>query len=1025
MRVRSVVLALAAAAVGCAGAASDEDGAGRRGRALTAEELDQKVLEMLNHPSTTVKVLDIDAGLTSTAAVNLMAHRAGPDGAVGTADDDPFDSIQEVDDVSGVGNATLGQLRAFAETWAPPGSGPPPGDDPDQAVLDMLNHVTTNVTVLDIDAGVTATAAKWLIAHRDGPDGLPGTADDDPFDSIQEVDDVKYVGDSAIEALRNYAATWTPEKNDTTGPTDAPKVVAFLNDVGTTRQVLEEQVGLTSVQSSNLMARRDGPDGELGTADDAPFASIEDVDDVPYIGPKTIQKLVAFAETWAPVDPGQVLEEKVLAFLNHPTTTKEVLDVDVGLTSTAAGELIAHRDGPDGVYGTGDDDPFDSLQEVDDVKYVGASTLGQIQAFAQTWSPPDPGTPPEDPAPEDLPLSCTNCDAFVGDPLEYDPGPPAGSGWAELFASVPNFRVVASEVGEQWLAVDPATGMSRLDEVNAGLVAAGEEPIAEWTLTKEKFRYHMGPLFYRGRLDGTARVLLVGQEGATDEALVHRAFVGGTGQKVQNLVNALGITRSYIFVNTFVYSIYEQYDAFTDDLAMNTVIKDHRNEILKKIFEENQIELVLTFGNAAYQSVRIFRDEVYGGKFAKGTRWSHSLHPGTAAFAYADDSTGEVIDPESLNLVVKSFADTWSRVWYWRYIDPGWLAPDPDGWQFQSSKFFFGDRDIPYRDLPYGASPQNGRGGTKSERAKSGLQVQFRSQNGVRYEAPDAPYPDTPSKALSGLVTNLPSEVAWEPPKYDPDHRHDPGPSPDWTAFFAMTPPQSVVEEETGVDANNDFHRRPLWYRGRINAPSIRTLVIAQDDGVDQVIAGRTLVGESGQKIGHFLQNIGAGTDYLMISPYPYLLNDTVAEHDRPNMAMSLSLSAYRDQLLARILQDKTPVLVLTFGDLAQAAWQSLAPGYTGHHVHLAHPSNASAPVSWNEGLTALAALAPALGLTGSFTPYQVASYGDVRRMIPREDLPWGVPLWFGTSGDLTQQPHSSWIFWNAPKWIAKEPTGG
>ena len=40
------------------------------------------------------------------------------------------------------------------------------------------------------------------------------------------------------------------------------------------------------------------------------------------------------------------------------------------------------------------------------------------------------------------------------------------------------------------------------------------------------FHTHFGPLFYRGRLDGSARVLVVGQDPATDETLGGRAFVG-------------------------------------------------------------------------------------------------------------------------------------------------------------------------------------------------------------------------------------------------------------------------------------------------------------------------------------------------------------------------------------------------------------------------------------------------------------------------------------------------------------------
>ncbi|HIN85264.1 MAG TPA: hypothetical protein EYN06_02205 [Myxococcales bacterium] len=985
------------------------------------DPVELQVLNMLNHSSTTVALLDIDAALTSTAANNLIAHRDGVDATFGTADDDLYDSISEVDAISGIGPQSLIKIVNFAASWVPP-EDIVPGNNPDQQVLDMLNHVTTTLTILDINAALTVTAAKKIMEHRDGIDGEYGTADDDLFDSIKELDDVKYVGQSAVNKIVAYAAGWTPETNTVGGPIDVPQVLQFLNHITTTRKTLKNDCGVTSTQSNNIISHRNGPDDVLGSADDDLFDNIDELDSVSYIGPKTIDKLQAFASAWIPLDPAKVLEQKVIDFLNHETTTESLLDTKVGLTSTAAKYLIEHRNGVDGKYGTADDDPFDSLQEVDDVKYVGESALTKIKDYAENFDP-DTAIAEAEEAAKDTPLSCSNCGIFAGNPLEYDAGPPAGSGWAELFAAVPNFRTIAKAWGETWLIPD-INGLTKFDKVNAELVAAEEDPIKLYTLTKNKFRYHMGPLFYRGRLDGTARVLVVGQEGATDEAIVHRAFVGGTGQKVQNFLNSLGITKSYIFLNTFVYSIYEQYDEFTRELATQTAIKDHRNQILKKIFDESNIELVLTFGAAAHESVKLFREEIYAGKFPTGTRWSHALHPGAAAMAYAPDSTGTVIDSASLNNVVKSFSESWKRVWYWRYIDPGWCSPDADGWQFQSSKYYFGDRDIPYRDLPFGASHQLGRGGTKTERAKSGLQVQLRSSNGIRYEAPSAPFPSTVAKSLSAFEKSQPDEVSWEPPKFNPDTRHDAGPPADWVEFLYQTPAQTVIQTESGIDTNNDFHQVPLWYRGQLDN-NVPILVLAQDYGIDQIVAGRVLVGDAGQKINHLLENLGVGSNYLMLNPYPYPLNDTVPDHEVLDLAMSLSLSAYRKELLEKVLAENDIKLVITFGEIAENAYQPVSTGNNAYWVKLAHPDEAAASVSWNGGMNILSGTALGIDMNGPFIPYTMGGFADIRAMIPREDLPWGMPLWFGTSGDVSEQPNKSWIFWNAPQWVGKEGAEG
>ena len=201
---------------------------GNAGSALTEEELNAKVLEMLNHSSTTLKVLDIDAKLTKTAATSLIAHRDGPDATFGTADDDLFDSIQEVDDVKYVGASALGKLKDFAENWTPPIPGQET-DPEEQQVLDMLNHVSTTVAVLDINAALTATAAKNLIAHRDGADATLGTADDDLFDDIDEVDAVSGIGPQTLAKIENFAANWVPPEEIEPGENPDQQLLDMIN----------------------------------------------------------------------------------------------------------------------------------------------------------------------------------------------------------------------------------------------------------------------------------------------------------------------------------------------------------------------------------------------------------------------------------------------------------------------------------------------------------------------------------------------------------------------------------------------------------------------------------------------------------------------------------------------------------------------------------------------------------------------------------------------------------------------------
>jgi hypothetical protein len=64
------------------------------------------------------------------------------------------------------------------------------------------------------------------------------------------------------------------------------------------------------------------------------------------------------------------------------TLAYQLPDVDVALDRRAEENIVAHRDGPDGYPGGGDDDPFDTVDEPDAVPYVGRSALENLRAYA-------------------------------------------------------------------------------------------------------------------------------------------------------------------------------------------------------------------------------------------------------------------------------------------------------------------------------------------------------------------------------------------------------------------------------------------------------------------------------------------------------------------------------------------------------------------------------------------------------------------------------------------------------------------
>ena len=74
------------------------------------------------------------------------------------------------------------------------------------------------------------------------------------------------------------------------------------------------------------------------------------------------------------------------------TADLALLDIDVALDVRAAEAIVAHRDGPDGVLGTADDDPIDDIAELDAVPWVGTRAFGKLLAWVRDHAP-DGGPP--------------------------------------------------------------------------------------------------------------------------------------------------------------------------------------------------------------------------------------------------------------------------------------------------------------------------------------------------------------------------------------------------------------------------------------------------------------------------------------------------------------------------------------------------------------------------------------------------------------------------------------------------------
>jgi hypothetical protein len=151
----------------------------------------------------------------------------------------------------------------------------------------------------------------------------------------------------------------------------------------------------------------------------------------------------------------------------------------------------------------------------------------------------------------------------------------------------------------------------------------------------DAFRVEWGPIFHRGRLDGTARLLVIGQDPAAHESIARRILVGEAGQRVQGLLARLGITRSYVFVNTFLYSVFGQAggERHVDDDG----IARYRDRWLDALTRSRGIEAIITLGHLADRAYQTWKATPKGA--ACTAAYATVLHPTYPESASASGAT--------------------------------------------------------------------------------------------------------------------------------------------------------------------------------------------------------------------------------------------------------------------------------------------------------------------------------------------------------------------------------------------------
>ena len=218
----------------------------------------------------------------------------------------------------------------------------------------------------------------------------------------------------------------------------------------------------------------------------------------------------------------------------------------------------------------------------------------------------------------------------------------------------------------------------------------------------------------------------------------------------------------------------------------------------------------------------------------------------------------------------------------------------------------------------------------------------------------------------------------------------DRGPLVDFARHFELvpTPPEP---ERFWTDWG------PVFYRGRTNG-SARLLCIASDPGPTERIAGRTLVGDAGQRVQGFLWKLGLTRSYLCLNAFAYALIPSEADH-ADEMLQAPAQAGWRNRLYDIARTDEVQA-VIAFGRVAQSA-VDLWDGKEGLPLHrVPHPSSHDEVVlldGWRAAIDELRTIVTPDDDGDASVPNYGATFeeGDYAP-IPREDMPFGAPSFLG-----------------------------
>jgi uracil-DNA glycosylase len=122
---------------------------------------------------------------------------------------------------------------------------------------------------------------------------------------------------------------------------------------------------------------------------------------------------------------------------------------------------------------------------------------------------------------------------------------------------------------------------------------------------KAHFWYDWGPVFYRGRLDGTARLLCIASDPGPTERIALRTLVGDAGQLTQGFLERVGLTRSYLCFNAFAYALIPSEGSKGGKILREPAHMAWQKELFDKA-RGSTLQAVVAFGQYARKAVDLW-----------------------------------------------------------------------------------------------------------------------------------------------------------------------------------------------------------------------------------------------------------------------------------------------------------------------------------------------------------------------------------------------------------------------------------